>query len=94
MFLRVRLDADQHLWVLLLPVTAHLAYLAWPYFADSFKSQEVSMNAGGLILQPAKALPPAGFARLVVRDVMQLGKRFTALAGAFRLDTRYEAPLQ
>lgn len=78
----------------LLPVMAYLTYLTWPFFFNSFRSGEVSMNAGGLILWPAKGLLPLGFALLFLQGLAELAKRIAALAGAIRLDTHYEAPLQ
>jgi len=80
--------------VFLLPVMAFLLYLTWPFFANSFRSGEVSSSAGGLILWPVKALLPAGFLLLLVQGVAELIKRFAALAGVLKLDTHYEAPLQ
>jgi len=80
--------------IFLLPVMAYLTYLTWPFFYTSFKSGELSMNAGGLILWPAKALLPTGFALLFLQGLAELAKRIAALTGAIRIDTHYEAPLQ
>ncbi len=80
--------------VFLLPVTTYLTYLTWPFFLNSFRSMEMSMNAGGLILWPAKILLPLGFALLFLQGLAELLKRIAALTGTLRLDTRYEAPLQ
>jgi TRAP-type mannitol/chloroaromatic compound transport system permease small subunit len=80
--------------IFLLPVMAYLFYLTWPFFMTSFRSGELSMNAGGLILWPAKALLPLGFALLFLQGLAELAKRLAALAGAMRIDTHYEAPLQ
>jgi TRAP-type mannitol/chloroaromatic compound transport system permease small subunit len=68
--------------------------LTWPFFLESFRLEEVSMNAGGLILWPAKALLPAGFALLFLQGLAELAKRIAALRGAADVDTRYETPLQ
>lgn len=78
----------------LLPVMAYLTYLTWPFFYNSLRSQEMSMNAGGLILWPAKALLPVGFFLLFIQGIAELLKRIAALSGKLRLDTHYEAPLQ
>jgi TRAP-type mannitol/chloroaromatic compound transport system permease small subunit len=78
----------------LLPVMAYLTYMTWPFFLNSFRSGEISMNAGGLILWPAKALLPLGFALLFLQGLAELAKRIAALTGAMRVDTHYEAPLQ
>jgi TRAP-type mannitol/chloroaromatic compound transport system permease small subunit len=78
----------------MLPSIAYFIYLTWPFFVDSFHSKERSMNAGGLLLWPAKALLPAGFAILFFQGLVELGKRVAALGGTTRVDTHYEAPLQ
>jgi len=80
--------------VFLLPATALLAYLSWPFFLSSFRSGEVSMNAGGLILWPAKILLPVGFSLLFLQGLSELVKRMAALAGVISIDTKYEKPLQ
>lgn len=80
--------------IFLLPVMGYLTYLTLPFFLQSFASKEMSMNAGGLILWPAKALLPAGFILLFIQGLAELTKRIAALAGAIRIDTHYEAPLQ
>jgi len=78
----------------LLPVMGYLVSLTWPFFYNSFKSGEMSMNAGGLILWPAKLLLPLGFSLLFLQGVAELVKRIAALTGKLRIDTHYEAPLQ
>lgn len=78
----------------LLPVTAFLIYLTWPFFLNSFRSGEVSSSAGGLILWPVKALLPAGFLLLWIQGFAELIKRIAGLSGALHVDTHYEAPLQ
>lgn len=80
--------------VFFLPIMAYLTYLSWGFFWTSFVSGEVSMNAGGLILWPAKALLPAGFALLLLQGLSELVKRVAALRGDIELDTHYEKPIQ
>ncbi|WP_279478012.1 TRAP transporter small permease subunit [Aureimonas sp. SK2] len=80
--------------VLFLPVIGYLFYLTWPFFLRSFLSGEVSMNAGGLILWPAKATLPLGFGLLFLQGISELIKRFAALAGLITIETKYEKPLQ
>jgi len=92
---RTRLWIDMvGLILFLLPVTAYLVYLTWPFFLNSFRSQEYSNNAGGLILWPIKAALPLGFSLLFLQGVSELIKRVAGLMGVVRLDTHYEAPLQ
>jgi len=80
--------------VFMLPICIYLTYLSFNFFWSSFLSQEVSMNAGGLILWPAKALLPLGFALLVLQGLSELIKRVAALTGAIDLDLHYEKPVQ
>ena len=90
---RLKIDAIG-LTLFLLPVTAYLFYLTWPFFWNSWTSQEYSSNAGGLVLWPIKAALPLGFALLFLQGVSELIKRLAALADVVRIDTHYEAPLQ
>ncbi|WP_137387847.1 TRAP transporter small permease subunit [Rhodoligotrophos defluvii] len=78
----------------LLPVTGYLIYLTVPFFLASFRSGEMSMNAGGLILWPAKLMIPLGFILLALQGISELIKRIGALTGQVELDTHYEKPLQ
>lgn len=80
--------------IFLLPISAYLTYLSWGFFWASFQSGEVSMNAGGLILWPAKGLLPAGFALLFLQGLSELIKRVAALRGDIQIDTHYEKPVQ
>jgi TRAP-type mannitol/chloroaromatic compound transport system permease small subunit len=80
--------------VLFLPVIGYLFSLTLPFFWRSFVSGEVSMNAGGLILWPAKATLPLGFGLLFLQGLSELIKRFAALAGLITIETKYEKPLQ
>jgi TRAP-type mannitol/chloroaromatic compound transport system permease small subunit len=80
--------------VLFLPVIAYLLTLTWPFFWRSFTTGEVSMNAGGLILWPAKLTLPLGFGLLFLQGVSELIKRVAALRGLLELETRYEKPVQ
>lgn len=65
----------------LLPLTLVVLYYAWPFFADSWASQEHSDNPGGLILWPGKLLVPAGFALLLLQGLAEIIKRVGFLLG-------------
>jgi TRAP-type mannitol/chloroaromatic compound transport system permease small subunit len=80
--------------VFLLPATAFITWACWPFFYQSFQNGEMSLNAGGLIRWPAKALLVAGFGLLFVQGISELIKRVAALLGYVRIDTSYEKPLQ
>lgn len=66
----------------LLPLTLLVLYYAWPYFVNSWQSQEHSGNPGGLILWPAKALIPLGFALLLLQGVSEIIKRLAVIFDA------------
>lgn len=68
----------------LLPMTLVILYYATPYAWLSIQNQEVSSNAGGLIVWPAKLLIPAGFLLLTLQGFSELIKRIGYLRG--RLD--------
>jgi TRAP-type mannitol/chloroaromatic compound transport system permease small subunit len=78
----------------LIPAMAFLLYLTTPFFLNSWRLQETSSNAGGLILWPVKMILPLGFLMLLLQGFAELAKRIAALAGVVKLDTHYEAPLQ
>lgn len=52
-----------------------------PFFYRSFAIAEQSMNAGGLIVWPAKLLVPVGFMLLLIQGVSELIKRVAILRG-------------
>lgn len=78
----------------LLPVTVFMTWLSWSYFTGSFLSGEVSGNAGGLPLWPAKLTIPVGFALLTLQGLSELIKRIAALRGRMQLDVAYSKPDQ
>ena len=65
----------------LLPMTILVVYLALPYALESIHNQEVSNNAGGLIVWPAKLLIPTGFFLLSLQGISELIKRIGYLCG-------------
>ena len=80
--------------IFLLPVMTYLIYLTMPFFLNSFRLQETSSNAGGLILWPVKLVLPLGFILLWLQGLAELIKRIAGLAGVVKVDTHYDAPLQ
>ena len=65
----------------LLPATLLILYFAVPFAMESIRNQEVSSNAGGLIIWPAKALIPLGFLMLTMQGISELIKRAGFLMG-------------
>lgn len=65
----------------LFPMSVIIMWLSWPLFIDSYTRGEVSTNAGGLIIWPARLMVPVGFALLLIQAVSELIKRIAFLAG-------------
>jgi TRAP-type mannitol/chloroaromatic compound transport system permease small subunit len=65
----------------LLPATVLILYFAVPFAWESVRNQEVSSNAGGLIVWPAKILIPIGFLLLTLQGISELIKRVGFLRG-------------
>lgn len=65
----------------LLPATLLILYFAVPFAWESVRNQEVSSNAGGLIVWPAKILIPIGFLLLTLQGISELIKRVGFLKG-------------
>jgi len=65
----------------LFPMTIIIGWLSWPLFMDAFVRHEVSTNAGGLIIWPARLMVPIGFALLFVQGISELIKRLAFLGG-------------
>jgi TRAP-type mannitol/chloroaromatic compound transport system permease small subunit len=81
--------------IFLVPFAALMTYLAWPWFWLSFNSGEVSSNAGGLVIWPAKLAVLLGFALLLLQAFSEIIKRFAVVTGRIedpRHDTAGEMP--
>lgn len=65
----------------LLPMAIIILWLSWPMFLDSYLRNEMSANAGGLIVWPVKILVPIGFLLLTIQGLSELIKRIAFLTG-------------
>jgi TRAP-type mannitol/chloroaromatic compound transport system permease small subunit len=65
----------------LLPFVAVMTYLSAPFFLRSYESGEVSTNAGGLLIWPAKGLILLGFIVLSFQWLSELIKRIAIIRG-------------
>ncbi len=77
---RDRLDIVGHLIFLLPFVLLHIN-TATPFFLGSYQSGEVSTNAGGLIIWPAKLMILIGFVLLLLQGLSELIKRIAIVRG-------------
>jgi TRAP-type mannitol/chloroaromatic compound transport system permease small subunit len=65
----------------LLPMVVLVLWLSIPLVAESYKINEHSANAGGLLRWPVKILLPIGFTLLALQGVSELIKRIAFLMG-------------
>jgi TRAP-type mannitol/chloroaromatic compound transport system permease small subunit len=65
--------------LMLLPFTALMVYLSWPFFLRAFLSGEMSGSAGGLIIWPGRLAILVGFILLFFQAVSELIKRVAIL---------------
>jgi TRAP-type mannitol/chloroaromatic compound transport system permease small subunit len=77
---RDRIDLTGHL-LFLFPFVALMLWLCFPYFWKSYQSGEVSSNAGGLLIWPAKGLILLGFISLGFQWLSELIKRIAIMRG-------------
>ena len=80
-----RLSARTQNWIdvfgivfFLFPMALVIGWLSWPLLLDSFVRHEVSTNAGGLIIWPARLLVPVGFALLFLQGISEVMKSLWA----------------
>ena len=78
----------------LLPICFIMIYFTWPWFLESWRINESSMNAGGLVRWPVKLILPVGFALVALQGVSEIIKRIQALLEHRHLEFEYEKPLQ
>ncbi len=74
------IDLICHL-LFLMPFCGAMVWLSWPWFMRSFNSGEVSTNAGGLIIWPAKFMVLAGFVLLTAQGISEIIKRIAVIRG-------------
>jgi len=85
------IDLLGHLFFLM-PISILMVYYFVPWVRLSYRIGEVSTNAGGLILWPAKALLLIGFTQLAVQGVSEIIKKIAIMRGDMPDPTPYVAP--
>ncbi len=65
----------------LMPFVTLSLWLMWPWLAKSWRTGEMSMNSGGLILWPAKAVLFAGFVLLFCQGISEIIKKIAVMRG-------------
>lgn len=65
----------------LMPFVLLMVYFFVPYTIRSIRSGEVSTNAGGLIVWPAKAILLVGFTMLAIQGISEIIKKIAIMRG-------------
>jgi len=65
----------------LLPMAIAIMWMSWPVFVQAWELNEVSSNAGGLTVWPARLMLPIGFFLLILQGISELIKRVAFLFG-------------
>jgi TRAP-type mannitol/chloroaromatic compound transport system permease small subunit len=65
----------------LMPFVLLMIYYFVPYVSLSYRSGEVSTNAGGLIIWPAKSLLLIGFSLLALQGISEIIKKIAIMRG-------------
>lgn len=78
----------------LIPMCVVMIYFTWPWFVESWRINEGSSNAGGLVRWPVKLLLPVGFGFLLMQGLSELIKCVAALTTDYVREHAYEKPLQ
>ncbi len=96
-----RMTPRQQAWVdvfghifALLPCALLITWMSWGMVANSFRINEMSNDAGGLLRWPIKIMVPLGFALLFVQGVAELIKKIAFLQGLREAGPAYQRPVQ
>lgn len=74
------IDLAGHL-LMLMPFVTLVLYLTWPWLMRSIRLKEISMNAGGLTLWPAKMMLLIGFGLLFLQGLSEIIKKIAVMRG-------------
>jgi TRAP-type mannitol/chloroaromatic compound transport system permease small subunit len=74
----------------LMPMAIAIMWMSWPVFVDAYQHNEMSTNAGGLRLWPARLMLPVGFFLLILQGFSELIKRVAFLRGLISDPTEKE----
>jgi TRAP-type mannitol/chloroaromatic compound transport system permease small subunit len=64
-----------------LPFVVLMTWLLVPYALQAFNSGQISTNAGGLIIWPARAILALGFALLIAQAISEIIKKIAVMQG-------------
>ncbi|MDB6179190.1 TRAP transporter small permease subunit [Paracoccus sp. Z330] len=65
----------------LMPFSLLMIWLVYPSMMTSWRTHEISMNAGGLLIWPAKAILLVGFCLLFLQGISEFIKKIAVMKG-------------
>lgn len=65
----------------LMPFVLLMTWMLVPYAYQAWKIGQISTNAGGLVIWPARAILAAGFALLVAQGISEIVKKIAVMRG-------------
>jgi TRAP-type mannitol/chloroaromatic compound transport system permease small subunit len=65
----------------LMPFVVLMTFMLVPYAQQAYRIGQVSTNAGGLIIWPARAILAAGFAMLILQGISEIIKKIAVMQG-------------
>ena len=74
------IDLFGHLFFLL-PFVALMTWMLVPYMMDAIRTGQISTNAGGLLIWPARAILLAGFVLLLAQSFAEIIKKIAVIQG-------------
>lgn len=87
---RLWIDLICHL-LMLAPLCIVMVRLSWPFFLESFQSNEGSSNAGGLAVWPSKLFILLGFCLLFAQMISEVIKCIAKLTGHLEDEHSHDA---
>lgn len=78
----------------LVPFCVVMIYVTWPWFLESWRNNEISTNAGGLVRWPVKLVTPVGVGLVLLQGISEIIKCIAALTTDYVREHAYEKPLQ
>lgn len=78
----------------LAPFCLLMIYFSWGWFMESWSTNELSQNAGGLPRWPLKLFIPLGFALILLQGISEFIKCLESLLTGVRREHAYEKPVQ
>jgi TRAP-type mannitol/chloroaromatic compound transport system permease small subunit len=78
--------------VFLMPFVAVMVWMLIPYAMQAWRTGQVSTNAGGLVIWPARVILAAGFILLLIQGISEIIKKIAVIRGIIPDPTPFLSP--